>query len=99
MSPRRTLVAATAFLGLLFAGSAASAIPVPQVGQPPGNQTELRERLRTQFEASFGGLDVSRLKLSTLPGLGPAATTTAVSSDPFPGLGAGQFAAYASATV
>jgi hypothetical protein len=100
MSPRRTLVAATAFLGLFFAGSAASAIPVPKAGQPPENQTELRERLRTQFEASFGRLDVSALKRNLLPGSGPAATTTAVSTvDPFPGLGAGQFAAYASATV
>jgi hypothetical protein len=100
MSPRRTLVAATAFLGLVFAGSAAAAIPIPTVGQPPERGSELRERLRTQFEASFGGLDLSALKRGALPGPGPAATTTAATTvDPFPGLAAGQFAAYASATV
>ena len=40
------------------------------------------------------------LQAGLLPGPDPAATTAAASTvDPFPGLGAGQFAAYASATV
>ena len=99
MSPRRTLVIATAILGFTFAGSAAAAIPVPTVGQPPATSADVSDRLQTQFEASFSGLDPSRLGLGVLPE--PAETTTAAvpTADPFPGLGVGQFAVYASATV
>ena len=89
-----------AFLGLVFAGSAASAIPVPSVGQPSSAPTDLRERLRTQFERSFRGLKLPSLQPGTpkAPVAG-AATTAEGSANPFPGLAAGQFAAYASATV
>ena len=100
MSPRRTLAAAAAAFGLVFAGSAASAIPVRGVGKLPSESASLRERLRTQFAQSFGGLELPKPKLNQLAALGPGATTAAVpSADPFPGLGAGQLAAYASATV
>ena len=100
MSPRRTLVTAAAFLGLVFAGSAASAIPVRDVGQPHQELTDLRERLRTQFERSFRGVELPARKPGTplTPIAGPA-TTAAGTANPFSGLAAGQFAAYASATV
>src|SRR4051794_27961214 len=99
MSPRRILVAATAFLGLVFAGSAASAIPIRGVGQVGSETTDLRERLRTQFEQSFGRLDLLGVKAvaPSSPAAGPNAGAPAV--DPFPGLAAGEFAGYASATV
>jgi hypothetical protein len=97
MSPRRTLVAATAFLGLAFAGSAASAVPVPIPGHDARSEgPQLRERLRTQFERSFGGLNPPDLRSATPKAPGTAAIGSA---DPFPGLASGQFAAYASATV
>jgi hypothetical protein len=100
MSPRRTLAAAAAFLGLVFAGSAASAIPVPSVGQPSSEPTNLRERLRTQFAESFSGIQLPKLRPDVIAAPEPSATTAAVpSADPFPNLGAGQFAVYASATV
>jgi uncharacterized protein DUF11 len=100
MSPRRTLVVATAFLGLVFAGPAASAIPVRGVGQPSSDTVDLRERLRTQFERSFRGVKLPALKPGTPTAPSPDATTSAATSaNPFPGLAAGQFAAYASATV
>ena len=100
MSPRRTLVAAAAFLGLVFAGSAASAIPMRGVGQLGPDPTDLRERLRTQFAQSFGGLQLSDLKPGGIFTPEPGIPTAAVpSADPFPGLAAGKSAAYASATV
>src|SRR5687767_10210046 len=98
MSPRRTLVAAAAFLGLVFAGSAASAIPIRGVGQPDHELTDLRDRLRTQFERSFRGVKLPALTpgVPLAPGVTAASGATA---NPFPGLAGGQFAAYASATV
>ena len=100
MSPRRTLVVATAFLGLVFAGSAASAIPVRGVGQLGPDPASLRERLRTQFERSFAGIELPAVEPGKPGAPSPAATTAALpSADPFPGLGSGQFAGYASGTV
>ena len=60
----------------------------------------MRERLRTQLERSFAGLDLSNLKAGGATGTEPVAAPTATGpTDPFPGLAAGQFAGYASATV
>jgi hypothetical protein len=97
MPPRRTLVAASTLAAFLFAGSAAGAVSIPGAGQPSRDLADLRERLRTQFQSSFAGLKLPGTELGT-PAV-PATTTAAPSVDPFPGLAAGQFAAYASATV
>lgn len=101
MSPRRTLVAATAFLGLVFAGSAASAVPVPIPGHGvESDGPELRERLRTQFDRSFSGLKLPELRRTAPEAPAPSTSITSVgSADPFPGLPPGQSAAYGSATV
>jgi hypothetical protein len=89
-----------AFVGLAFAGSAASAISVPEVGQPSSEPTDLRDRLRMQFERSFRGVKLPSLQSGTPTAPTPGAVTAAVgTANPFPGLAAGQFAAYASATV
>src|SRR4051794_20775807 len=100
MSPRRTLVVATAVLGFVLAGSAAGAVPSLASGHPGRDGTELRETLRAQFEHSFTGIKLPRMK-SAVPGsLAPAANAAAAPAvDPFPGLTGGEFAAYASATV
>ena len=90
------------FLGLVFAGSAAVAVPTPGAGllSRERDTADLRERLRTQFQRSLAGLEPSELKPGRPAASALAATTTATgSADPFPGLAPGQFAAYASATV
>lgn len=100
MPPRRTLVVASAFLGLVFAGSAASAVPIPIPGHDTGAEgSQLRERLRTQFERSFAGLKLPDLGVTAPEAAAPAQTAPGRPADPFAGLAAGQFAAYGSATV
>jgi hypothetical protein len=86
-------------VALVVAGSAAGAVPVLDL-HTHRDVTELRKRLRMQFERSFTGIDLSALRSGTPKAARPSATTTATpSADPFPGLASGQFAGYGSGTV
>jgi hypothetical protein len=76
MSPRRTLVAVTVFLGLAFAGSAAAAIPVPTVGQPRDGGADLS----TPIHRDEGPFTTGRVGLFLLMGL-LLAVASACSSD------------------